>query len=114
MATAVFPVPRLIAGRLSPISLGPSPRWLVSPRPSRPSALYPQHLTLPPFRSAHVWRQPVEIATAVLPVPRLIAGRLSPISSRSSPRWLVSPRPSRPSVLYPQHLMLPSWRSAQL
>ena len=39
MAVAVRPVPRSTAGRLSPISPGPSPRLAVLPRPSWPLAV---------------------------------------------------------------------------
>ena len=58
MAVAVRPVPRSTAGRLSPISPAPSPRLVVSPRPSWPLAFVPQHLTVPLSRRAQVWAAP--------------------------------------------------------
>lgn len=45
---------------------------------------------------------PVSGAT-VTPVPRLTAGKASPISSAPSPLSRVSPRPRAPSVFIPQH-----------
>lgn len=50
-----------------------------------------------------VGRSAVDRATAVRLVPRLTAGRLSPISEGDRPLESVSPRPSTPSPLYPQH-----------
>eukprot|EP00976_Prorocentrum_cordatum_P101999 1192870-Prorocentrum_minimum.AAC.4 len=43
MAVAVRPVPRFTSGKLSPMSLLRSPRSVLSPSPSRPSWLSPQH-----------------------------------------------------------------------
>ena len=44
MDTAVLPVPRSTALRLSPISFAPSPRLFVSPSPNCPAEFLPQHL----------------------------------------------------------------------
>jgi hypothetical protein len=41
-------------GRFAPISVGPSPRFWASPRPSCPRELLPQHLSVPSSRRAHV------------------------------------------------------------
>eukprot|EP00961_Rhodomonas_salina_P304645 3941680-Rhodomonas_salina.3 len=69
-----------MAGSASPISPALSPRSSVSPRPSCPAELPPQHFTLPLSRTAHEWYPPAETLSAVRPVPRLIAGSPSPIS----------------------------------
>eukprot|EP00961_Rhodomonas_salina_P181824 2454324-Rhodomonas_salina.1 len=111
--TAVRPVPRSIAGSASPISPVLSPRSSVSPCPSCPAQFTPQHLTLPLSRIAHEWSPPAAILTAESSVPRSIAGRASPISPGSSPRCSVSPSPSWPSALAPQHFTQPSSNSAQ-
>src|SRR5690606_33650959 len=103
-ATAVRPVPRATALRLSPISLALSPRARLSPRPSWPCPLLPQHFTWPLSSRAQVWLLPVATARATRPAPRLTAGRLSPISPAASPRARVSPWPRRPLPLAPQHL----------
>src|SRR5690606_37541503 len=105
-AVAVRPVPSDTAGRLSPISPGWSPRDSLSPRPSGPLMLYPQHFRELSSRMAHVWKLPAlaSRAIAVRPVPRSTTGRASPISPGWSTRAVVSPVPRRPSVPVPQHL----------
>ena len=113
-AVAVRPDPRSTDRRLVPISVGLSPRSVVSPWPSWPSALSPQHLTVPLSSTVHVWLSPPEMAVAVRPGPRSTAGRLAPISPAASPRLVVSPRPSCPSSLKPQHFRVPSSSSAQV
>ena len=55
---AVRPVPRSTTGRLSSISPGPSPRCEVSPYPSWPYKLSPQHLITPPYKMAHEYAPP--------------------------------------------------------
>jgi hypothetical protein len=100
IATAVLPVPRLevwVGVLLS----------LVVPSPSPPTPLYPQQLTDALSRIAQVWYCPEEIATAVLPVPRLevwVGVLLS----------LVVPSPNAPLTLYPQQLTDASSRIAQV
>ena len=100
---AVRPVPRLTGGRLSPISPLASPRLLALSYPKAPLTSAPQHFTDALSRTAQVKPFPADIVTARRPVPRLTAGRLSPISPLPSPRLFVSPCPSSPKKLSPQH-----------
>ena len=51
---AYAPLPKSTYGKLLPISFGPSPRLFVSPYPSWPYTLFPQHLTSSLSRIAHV------------------------------------------------------------
>ena len=92
------------AGRSFPISPAPSPRVAVSPNPSCPVPFAPQHFTVALSSNAHVWLAPVSMETALRLVPSATAGRLLPISPAASPRIAVSPRPSCPEPLSPQHL----------
>ena len=82
---------------------GPSPRTLVSPRPSCPFPLPPQHFTRPSSNSAHVCASPVATARAVRPVPSGTACSAAPVSDGSSPTSAVDPVPSRPSRPEPTH-----------
>ena len=64
-ATAVRPVPRLLVSvGVDLTDVCPLPNWPEFPRP--------QHDTAPLSRMAQVWEAPVESATAVRPVPRLL------------------------------------------
>ncbi len=96
MAMAVRPVPRETAGRALPISPALSPRAVTFPRPSWPEPLLPQHFAVPSSSTAQVWLLPALTDVATRPVPRLTAGRLSPISPAASPRALASPRAEAP------------------
>src|SRR5688572_32266601 len=97
------PWPTGTSGRKSPISLLASPRGLVSPRPRLPERLLPQHLSwfvltspggrLGVSRIAHVWYTPSVTSFAVVPLPRLTYGSMSPISPGLSPRCERSPTP---------------------
>jgi hypothetical protein len=54
--TAVLPVPSGTAGKPGPMSPSFEPRLNVSPRPSCPEPLYPQHWAFPVVPTAQVWR----------------------------------------------------------
>src|SRR6185437_16028465 len=110
MVFAVRPVPRLTVGRLSPISLAWSPRLVVSPSPRSPKSFFPQHFTELSSRIAQVKWPPVATCWTVRPVPSCTYGRLVPIWLAAPPRSLVSPSPSSPKLLPPQHLRLPGVR----
>src|SRR5690606_7913589 len=107
-AVTVRSVPRSTAGRLPPISPGASPRSFVSPRPSRPLPLTPQHLSRALSRIAHVWEKPAETAVAVRPEPSGTRPRYEPISRAPSPRLASSASPSCPPLLNPQQRTCPS------
>ena len=79
------------AGRASPISPAPSPRALVSPKPSWPSSLRPQHFTASLSSTTQVCAAPVASNLAVRPVPRSTAGRPSPIDAVVRPISVVAP-----------------------
>eukprot|EP00976_Prorocentrum_cordatum_P075128 1181792-Prorocentrum_minimum.AAC.1 len=110
----VRPVPKFTAGKLSPMSPPPSPRLLLSSSPSWPLSFLPQHLSVASSSTAHVWPSPVDTWTTVRPVPKLTTGRLSCISLLSSPRWVLSPSPSWPSLFSPQHLSEASSKMAHV
>ena len=107
-------MPSATAGSASPISPAPSPRFAVSPSPSCPEALFPQHFKLASSSTKHVWFAPASTTPAVRPVPRSTAARLSPISAASSPRFATSPRPNCPEALFPQHFKVVSSSTAQM
>ena len=86
MATDVRRGPRSTPTSWSPISSLSSPRFRVSPSPSWPWLLSPQHLTSPVSSSAQVWRPPAAIMLARRSRPRSTKGSASPISPASSPR----------------------------
>ena len=89
------------------------PRCDVSPRPSCPAELAPQHLTCLLDVTAQAWSDPHDTLLAVTPAPRLTATRLSPISEDKPPiEGAAFPPPSCPSVFCPQHLINPPSRSA--
>ena len=67
-ATAVRPVPRSIA-----VDEGALVSVLLPPSPNCPEVSCPQHFASPLSRMAQVWRVPADTATAVRPVPRLMA-----------------------------------------
>ena len=94
------------AGRASPISPAPSPRALVSPKPSWPSSLRPQHFTASLSSTTQVCAAPVASNLAVRPVPRSTAGKPSPIDAVVRPMSVVAPEPSRPLSLSPKHFTL--------
>jgi hypothetical protein len=72
------------------------PRDNSSPLPKRPFPPNPQHFTVPFDSNTHVCESPAAIDTTRTPAdkPSDTVGKLSPISSGSSPRASVSPRPS--------------------
>ena len=83
-------VPRSTAAKKSPISFDSSPTWSRFSYPSLPFPPFPQHLTSLLSNRAHVCSLPRAICCAVLPVPRSIGGKKSPISFGPSPRLSVS------------------------
>ena len=114
MATAVRPVPRSTAARLSPISSASSPMVVVFPMPNSPFWFLPQHFTSPLSRRAQENWWPTETSTAVRPVPRSTVERLSPILAAVSPMFVVFPIPNCPWPLKPQHFTVPSSRTAHV
>ncbi|NBO84786.1 MAG: hypothetical protein EBV14_05520, partial [Actinobacteria bacterium] len=114
IAFTVRPLPTLTTGNTTPISSASSPRESSSPLPKRPLPPDPQHFTVPFDSSAHVCASPAAIAVTRTPEgkPRETDGKLSPISSGSSPRASISPRPSCPSSFAPQHFTESSSSSA--
>ena len=91
----------------------PSPRWVVSSRPSWPLLFNPQHLTVPSSNRAHVKFSPAATWRAVLPAGKVIALRLV-ISPEPSPIFEVFPCPNCPNPLYPQHFIVLSSNRAQV
>ena len=91
LAGRVTAMPSATAGSASPICPGTRPRSKVSPVPSPPKPLWPQHFTWPSSSNAQTWTSPTPIATAVRPAPSAIAGSASPISPGLSPRATVLP-----------------------
>ena len=91
-------LPASRTGRRKPISATLSPRAMVSPCPSWPWPLPPQHRRARLSNSADEWSVPPASAVAVRPVPRSMAARLSPISPAPSPMSLVLKRPSCPKA----------------
>src|SRR6185436_19144310 len=78
---------------------------MVSPLPSWPVPLNPQHFTAPPGRIAQCWLGAEARAMALPP---------SPTVTGAAELVLGSPLPSWPSPSEPQHRTLPSERRAQL
>src|SRR3569832_2387639 len=74
MCCALRPVPRSTEGRASPIWSEKSPQLTVSPKPSCPAELSPQHKSKPKTNKAQVWLYPAAIEIAVCPVPSCTAG----------------------------------------
>ena len=103
-ATAVRPVPRSIA-----VDEGAVVSVLLPPSPNCPWLSRPQHFASPLSRMAQVWYVPADIATAVRPVPRLIAVDEGALVSE-----LVPPSPNCPLMSYPQHFRSPLSRMAQV
>mmetsp|Transcript_78782 Transcript_78782/g.241063 ORF Transcript_78782/g.241063 Transcript_78782/m.241063 type:complete len:264 (+) Transcript_78782:3911-4702(+) len=114
MRSTFRPTPRLISGRWSPISPGPSPRVAVEPWPSWPESPEPQHFICPLLRSAQVCPSLLAMAVAVMPEPRSTRGKVSPISRGLRPRAVVEPWPNWPTEPPPQHLTTPFWRRAHV
>ena len=85
--TAVLPAPRLA------VWVGAC-RSVVVPSPTRPNTLCPQQATEPSSSIAHVCWKPAEIATAVLPAPRLAVWV-------GTCRSVVVPSPSLPNEFFP-------------
>ena len=111
IATAVLPVPKLDVG----VGVGliaivvPSPSCPTSSTPNIVVASFPpQQLTDPSSRMTHVCFPPADIATAVLPVPKLHVG----VGVHFS--LVVSPPPSWPFSLLPQQLTDLSSRMTQV
>src|SRR5689334_725645 len=99
----------------SPIWLGLSPRFKRLPVPSCPDSLKPQHFSSPPSSSAQTEPLPdTEIAVAFLSVPRSIARSALGTVLFEVPRFCVSPSPSSPEPLNPQHLTRPVDESAHV
>ena len=71
-------------GRLAPISPAAPPRFIVSPRPSWPMSLVPQHLTEPPT-CVPITPQRPHHATSTLALPSF-AGNQSPPLAVAMPR----------------------------
>src|ERR1039457_6669664 len=102
------PAPRSTAGRRSPISLAESPRLAKSVRPSSPSGLIPQHLTLPTeASSAQVELLEAASVRAVAPVPRSRVGMPVPPS-----RGLVPAAPMATPI--PQQATCPASPTTQV
>ena len=102
---AVLPAPRLIA-----VDEGALRSVLLPPSPNSPSLSIPQHFASPLSRMAQVWRRPAETATAVRPVPRLMAvdeGALVFV-------LVLPPSPNCPLPSLPQHFRSPLSRMAQV
>ena len=95
--------PRSTIANASPISPGASPRAAVSPSPSWPSPLSPQHLTLASLSTAHVCAPPVASDTAVRPAPRSTGRSALPIVALERPRSSSAPLPNRPLLPSPKH-----------
>ncbi len=83
-----------VAGRSSPISPDWSPLRVVSPCPSWPFPLFPQHLTCPSSRIAQDEALPNATDSTWSPISVTI--RLSPISLAPSPIVVVLPIPNWP------------------
>src|SRR5450755_76181 len=92
------PVLRLTDGKAWPISPGASPRRMVSPSPSSPNSLSPQHFTAPSAPSAHT-RMPraviavgsqVQAAEQPSPLTTLPSSHSSPASSCWLPHTAVT------------------------
>ena len=116
MATTRTPAasPNDTAGNASPISPASSPRASMSPTPSWPSSLRPQHLTASLSSTAHVCAAPVASNLALRPVPRSTADKPSPIDAVVRPMSVVAPLPSRPLSPSPKHFTLPLSSNAQV
>lgn len=108
-----LPVPRSMAGKWSPICPALSPTALVSPLPSCPTELSPQHFKLSSSSNAHPKRYPSETWRTDRPAPKSTVGKLSPISPPSSPTFEVCPRPSCPTSFLPQHFNVSLFSMAQ-
>src|SRR5207253_1458617 len=78
---------------------------IVVPLPSSPYVFIPQHFTKPPRRTTQLSLLPAATAPVAVVVPLTIAG---------ANLLVVVPSPICPSLLYPQHRAVPSWRTAQL
>ena len=91
IATALTLVPKLIGNNASPISFTSTPRSFVSPVPKRPFPPEPQHFTVALSSNAHVCRSPADIATAVRPVPKSIAGVAATVEPVLSPMLSMFP-----------------------
>ena len=101
--------PNSTYGRLSPMLDGVEPRLVVSPSPSCPYVLSPQHLTptTPPDNNAQVNFSPTRTArTAVDFVPKSTYGNASMSPGFPPTYWVVEPTPSCPASFWPQHLTL--------
>ena len=107
IASAVRPDPRLMAGKLVPISDGVSPSEFWLPLPNLPKPPSPKHFTSVEVRTTHVWACPADTAIAVSLVLRLTAASDVPISPGPSPTLLVAPLPNRPFPPPPQHTSAP-------
>mmetsp|Transcript_16648 Transcript_16648/g.51219 ORF Transcript_16648/g.51219 Transcript_16648/m.51219 type:complete len:245 (-) Transcript_16648:247-981(-) len=74
-ASAAWPsAPKLTCGRLSPIVAAVSPRARSSSYPSCPSWFLPQHLSSPPWPTAHVCSPPARTTCAIMREPVSGAG----------------------------------------
>ena len=96
-------MPKLKAGRSSPIVPAAFPRCTVSPCPNPPPVPCPQHLMLSSSKTAQTCFSPTARSFAVRPVPRFTVGRWSPILPGASPKSLVDSEPSMPWTCHPQH-----------
>ena len=116
IARVVTPLgqPRSTVANASPISPAASPRAAVSPRPSWPSPLSPQHLTLALSSTAQVCAPPVANDSAVRPAPRSTGSSASPIDALERPRSSSAPLPNRPLAPSPKHFTDASSSSAQV
>jgi hypothetical protein len=118
ISTGVCPVPRFTAGQLSPMSLISFPMSPVTlPSLARVSSTAdPQHFNTLLSKMAHPEYRPSAIFVTLLPVPKLIAGKLAPILPTVVPLLLVDPIPSSPFMLAPQHFteLSDRWAHAKL
>jgi hypothetical protein len=97
------PVPRSTTGWFSGGLERDSAVLLLLPSPSCPYEFSPQHLVVPSSRTAQVVLYPQLMLSAVQPMPMSTLLSRSPISLALSPRCTVSPYPSCPCPLAPQH-----------
>src|SRR5262249_17344162 len=93
---------------------GAVPVHVAVPLPHRPYPFQPQHFRVWLLSSPEGNLYPHGIERAVLPLPRSTVGRRSPICPADLPRSVLSPSPSPPSELPPQHLTDPSSRTAHV
>jgi len=92
----VRPLPRSTVGRAAPISPGPRPRALQSPRPRFPPLLSPQHFTAPSPRRAQLCVGPLTSSTTCqVHAAEQFPSHEPPSSHSSGP--FVMPSPHTPS-----------------